>query len=438
MDTHNRARHTLHRVIRARQERRRRQRDHGGNESLAGSLEALTSSHSRTSGGRIGPFVRSGINLFDDSRLVDAQRAGYALQDPPDPLQYVPTIATPLIPQATTQRPPQKGEKKEFDFDSARTVRNDFSQHFVDSGRYPANFIRDSPLEDRFEEYPKLKELVRLKNEQVKERATPPQYIRANLRTFDLTTLGTRFDVILIDPPLEEYYRRYPAMTGQLKAGEDIMWTFDEIATLPIQDLAANPSFIFIWVGCAEGLDKGRDLLNKWGYRRAEDITWLKTNSTNPGHHPDEVATRNPDAQPVFRRVKEHCIMGIRGTVRRSTDGHFIHCNVDTDVILADERPAGDTHKPEEIYHIIEHFCLGRRRLELFGTDANVRPGWLTIGADISGTNFDANAYNSYFSSEPDGYLVRSTPEIENLRPKSPPPQQGGKTRGVGGAPRVR
>lgn len=26
--------------------------------------------------------------------------------------------------------------------------------------------------------------------------------------------------------------------------------------------------------------------------------------------------------------------MGIRGTVRRSTDGHFVHCNVDTDVIV--------------------------------------------------------------------------------------------------------
>jgi N6-adenosine-specific RNA methylase IME4 len=26
-----------------------------------------------------------------------------------------------------------------------------------------------------------------------------------------------------------------------------------------------------------------------------------------------------------------------------------------------------DTRKPEELYHIIEHFCLGTRRLELFG-----------------------------------------------------------------------
>ena len=32
----------------------------------------------------------------------------------------------------------------------------------------------------------------------------------------------------------------------------------------------------------------------------------------------------------------------------------------------------GDISKPEEI---IEHFCLGRRRLHLFGTDNSIRPG---------------------------------------------------------------
>lgn len=31
--------------------------------------------------------------------------------------------------------------------------------------------------------------------------------------------------------------------------------------------------------------------------------------------------------------------MGIKGTVRRSTDGHFIHCNIDTDVIVSEEAP---------------------------------------------------------------------------------------------------
>jgi len=42
---------------------------------------------------------------------------------------------------------------------------NDYSQHFVDTGQRPQNFIRDVGLADRFEEYPKLRELIKLKNE---------------------------------------------------------------------------------------------------------------------------------------------------------------------------------------------------------------------------------------------------------------------------------
>ncbi|RHZ83661.1 hypothetical protein Glove_89g50 [Diversispora epigaea] len=126
--------------------------------------------------------------------------------------------------------------------------------------------------------------------------------------------------------------------------------------------------------------------------------------------------------------------MGIKGTVRRSTDGHFIHCNVDTDVIISEEPSFGSTCKPEELYHIIEHFCLGRRRLELFGEDHNIRPGWLTIGNELSSSNFDANTYTSKFS-EPNGYLLGSTPEIENLRPKSPPPRDTSTPKLAGGVP---
>lgn len=35
--------------------------------------------------------------------------------------------------------------------------------------------------------------------------------------------------------------------------------------------------------------------------------------------------------------------MGIKGTVRRSTDGHLIHANVDTDIIISEEPPYGKT-----------------------------------------------------------------------------------------------
>lgn len=143
---------------------------------------------------------------------------------------------------------------------------------------------------------------------------------------------------------------------------------------LELGELAANRSFIFLWCGSSDGLDKGRDCLRRWGFRRCEDICWIRTNSKNPGH------SKNLESNAVFQRTKvnnciinilfyfnyfkmqEHCLMGIRGTVRRSTDGDFIHANVDIDLIISEENEHGSIEKPVEIFHIIEHFCLGKRR----------------------------------------------------------------------------
>lgn len=52
------------------------------------------------------------------------------------------------------------------------------------------------------------------------------------------------------------------------------------------------------------------------------------------------LAIQCPDSCLVII-MKEHCLMGIKGTVRRSTDGHIIHANIDTDVIIAEEPPYG-------------------------------------------------------------------------------------------------
>lgn len=87
------------------------------------------------------------------------------------------------------------------------------------------------------------------------------------------------------------------------------------------------------------------------------------------------------------------------------------------------------------MYRIIEHFALGRRRIELFGADHNIRPGWLTVGKGLSSSNFNAEAYVRNFADKdgkvwqggggrnppPDApHLVQTIPEIEALRPKSP------------------
>ncbi|KAL2650612.1 hypothetical protein R1flu_018740 [Riccia fluitans] len=310
----------------------------------------------------------------------------------------------------------------------SRGEQNDYSQHFVDTGLRPQNFIRDVELADRFEEYPKLKELISRKDKLIADRATPPMYMQCDLRTTELRPelFGTKFDVILVDPPWEEYVRRAPGVGDSME-----WWAYEDILNLRIEAISDTPAFIFLWVGDAEGLDHGRLCLKKWGFRRCEDICWVKTNRENP-----TPALRH-DANTLLQHSKEHCLMGIKGTVRRSTDGHIIHANVDTDIIISEEPPYGSTMKPEELYHIIEHFAQGQRRLELFGEDHNIRAGWVTVGKGLSSSNFNPQMYAKHFG-DAEGkiwqggrgnppvdapHLVGTTPEIESLRPKSPPPR---------------
>uniref|UniRef100_A0A182QI67 N(6)-adenosine-methyltransferase non-catalytic subunit METTL14 n=1 Tax=Anopheles farauti TaxID=69004 RepID=A0A182QI67_9DIPT len=303
---------------------------------------------------------------------------------------------------------------------------NDYCQHFVDTGQRPQNFIRDVGLADRFEEYPKLRELIRLKDELIADTATPPMYLRADLKTFDLKTLGTKFDVILIEPPLEEYARGGAAVAAGAPRN---FWSWDEILALDIGEVAAHRSFVFLWCGSSEGLDMGRNCLRKWGFRRCEDICWIRTNIDSPGH------SKILEPKAVFQRTKEHCLMGIKGTVRRSTDGDFIHANVDIDLIISEEAEFGSLEKPIEIFHIIEHFCLGRRRLHIFGRDSTIRPGWVTIGPELTNSNFNSELYANAFEECP---TTGCTERIEALRPKSPP-ANGKVLRGRGrGFPRIR
>lgn len=322
------------------------------------------------------------------------------------------------------ERPPKKQEEEEDDSKyeykgssaflkgtQSANPHNDYCQHYVDTGQRPQNFIRDYELHDRFEEYPKLKELIRLKDELIAQTASPPMYLKSDLRQpGQLRQLECKFDVILVDPPLEEYQRTQGVTKTKF-------WSWDSLMHFEIEEIAAPRSFIFLWCGSSDGLDLGRQCLRKWGFRRCEDICWIKTNKKNIGHN------KNLEPKAIFQRTKEHCLMGIKGTVRRSTDGDFIHSNVDIDLIISEEPDYGTYDKPDEIFHIIEHFCLGRRRLHLFGRDSTIRPGWLTVGPELTNSNFNSDLYKDHFSRSNTDHLTGCTDRIEALRPKSPPPK---------------
>lgn len=122
---------------------------------------------------------------------------------------------------------------------------------------------------------------------------------------------------------------------------------------------------------------------------------------------------------------------------------------VDTDVIIWEGDPSDPNRKPPEMYTLVENFCLGTRRLEIFGrARSSLRRGWVTalIDGDEQRVNVDEMAADAEggdgaikwekesweagirelagMDTSGSGMSVKAvvpiTPEIDALRPKSP------------------
>ncbi|WWC69941.1 uncharacterized protein I206_103885 [Kwoniella pini CBS 10737] len=312
------------------------------------------------------------------------------------------------------------------------TIRNDYCNWFGKSNELPSNYILGSKDEEICEEYPALKKLMNLKSNLVKNHSHQPLLLNLPFSSFSpsfsfnsilSSSLGNnnKFDVILIN------------LLNSL--------TWEEISNLPIRQISSDPGFIFLWCGKGneQGLERGRECFAKWGFRRAEDIVWVKTNKSNSTFQKDDLWEENEQKEKdqkrkvengsLFSSQKYHCLMGIRGTVRRSTDTRFVHCNVDTDVMVweCDDESTSPAFPPY-LYTLIENFCLGTRRLELFPTNPIPRRGWVTaclespnpLEFDNEVQIFDPVTYPSLIPESDGKPILPYHTEIDTLRPKSP------------------
>ena len=60
----------------------------------------------------------------------------------------------------------------------------------------------------------------------------------------------------------------------------------------------------------------------------------------------------------------------------------ILSCYLDTDVVIWEGDPDDPTLKPPEMYTLVESFCLGLRRLELFARGKTLRRGWVSVLAE--------------------------------------------------------
>ena len=63
------------------------------------------------------------------------------------------------------------------------------------------------------------------------------------------------------------------------------------------------------------------------------------------------------------------------------------------------------SHKPDEIYGIIERLTPGTRKIELFGRPHNVQPNWVTLGNQLDGiVMHDEDMLARWRDRYPEGY----------------------------------
>uniref|UniRef100_U9UE94 mRNA m(6)A methyltransferase n=1 Tax=Rhizophagus irregularis (strain DAOM 181602 / DAOM 197198 / MUCL 43194) TaxID=747089 RepID=U9UE94_RHIID len=190
----------------------------------------------------------------------------------------------------------------------------------------------------------------------------PPQWINCDVRKFDFSILG-KFTVIMADPPWDIHMTLpYGTMTD------------DEMKAMAIADLQ-DDGLIFLWV-TGRAMELGRECLSIWGYDRADELVWIKTNQL-------QRLIRTGRTGHWLNHSKEHCLVGIKG----NPEG--LNWGLDCDVLVGEVRET--SRKPDEVYGLIDRLAPGTRKLEIFGRQHNTRPGWMTLGNQLD----DVRLYES-------------------------------------------
>jgi N6-adenosine-specific RNA methylase IME4 len=173
---------------------------------------------------------------------------------------------------------------------------------------------------------------------------------------------GQSFSTILADPPW-----RFTNRTGKMapehrRLSRYRTMTIEEIASLPVAQIAAPIAHLYLWVPNAL-LPWGLQVMDAWGFDYKSNLIWHKLRKDG-----------GSDGRGVgfyFRNVTEILLFGIRGKNARTLAPGRRQVNY----IGSQKRE--HSRKPDEQYSIIEA-CSPGPYLELFARGA--RRGWAAWG----------------------------------------------------------
>ena len=167
-----------------------------------------------------------------------------------------------------------------------------------------------------------------------------------------------KYKTILADPPWQFQNRTGKVAPEHKRLNRYPTMRLNEIARLPVSEIAADKAHLYLWVPNAL-LPDGLSVMRAWGFEYKTNIVWEKVRKDG-----------EPDGRGVgfyFRNVTELLLFGIRGQHNRTLSPARSQVN------LLRTMKREHSRKPDEIYPIIER-CSEGPYLELFAR--GTRKGW--------------------------------------------------------------
>lgn len=180
------------------------------------------------------------------------------------------------------------------------------------------------------------------------------------------------YGAILADPPwqFDAWSKFKPLADGSFTRAVERHYSTadgDEIAALPVNELAAPDCVLFLWI-CWPTLRDAWEVLDGWGFTyKTCAFDWLKANNTQPSFFIEDIPAQVGMGYWT-RANSEPCLLATRGKPKR----------LNADVrqgIIAPRRE--HSRKPDGIHERIERLVAGPY-CELFARQK--RKGWDTWG----------------------------------------------------------
>lgn len=189
---------------------------------------------------------------------------------------------------------------------------------------------------------------------------------------------GKKYGAILIDPPWS--FRVWSEDTGAARspsAHYDTM-TMEDIARLPVADLAAPDCVLFCWI-CWPSLPEALEVIKTWDFTyKTCGFDWVK--ALPHDERQQDLMEGLPPIMPKddlgmgywTRANTEPCLLATRGKPKRKDAGVRM-------LIMEPRRQ--HSRKPDSIYERIERLVPGPY-IELFARQR--REGWDSWGAEVN------------------------------------------------------